>query len=259
MSATQLERAPLSELTRTPFIQILTYPKISTRVAESRIRQLKTLGVEELVFRGRTKIGRLGLLGLGTVGVVVQAEAEGRSYALKIRRTDANRPDMNDEFRLTSLANRVGVGAPVFRRTKDLMLMGLLDYIEIEEWLRALEGPGRRSKVREMIHQTLNQCRKLDIISLDHGQLSNLRKHVVIAKGRPWVIDFESASTARKPRNVTTAAQYLLVGGVVSPTIRRFLGIRDTGLLLRLLRAYKEDLSDICYAKILEWLGVPAG
>lgn len=259
MSATQSERAPISQLVRTPYIQILTYPRISLRTARARIRQLNALGVDELIFEGKTRVGRLGLLGLGTVGVVVQAKVEGRSYALKIRRTDANRPNMDNEFRLASLANRVGVGAEVVRHTRDMILMNLLQYVELDEWVRKLSGSGRRTRVREMVHLTLNQCRKLDIINLDHGQLSNLRKHVVIVNEKPWIIDFESASTQRKPRNVTTAAQYLLVGGKISPAVRRALGVRSTEKLLPLLRSYKESLSDIRYAKILEWLGVPAG
>ena len=166
---------------------------------------------------------------------------------------------MDNEFRLASLANRVGVGPEALRHTKDMILMRLLEYVELEDWIRGLSGPGTRAKVREMIHLTLNQCRKLDIVNLDHGQLSNLRKHAVVAQGRPWIIDFESASTQRKPRNVTTAAQYLMVGGKIAPLVRRTLGLRDTSGLLTLLRSYKEELTDIHYAKILEWLNVPAG
>ncbi|MDG6991379.1 MAG: serine/threonine protein kinase, partial [Nitrososphaerota archaeon] len=81
---------------------------------------------------------------------------------------------------------------------------------------------------------------------------SNLRKHAVVAEGVPWIIDFESAGTGRKPRNVTTAAQYLFVGGAIAPAMRRALGIRDTEKLKALLASYKEDLSDYAYAKVLE-------
>jgi putative serine/threonine protein kinase len=259
LSATQSERAPLSQLVRTPYIRILTYPRISLRTAKSRIKQLDALGVDELVFEGRTKIGRLGLLGLGTVGVVVRASVGGSTYALKIRRTDANRPSMDEEFRLTTLANRVGVGVQALNHSRDFMLMQLLDYTELYEWAWGLKGPGTRASVREMMHMVLNQCRKLDIINLDHGQLSNLRKHVVVASARPWMMDFESAGTDRKPRNVTTAAQYLFIGSRMSPLVRRILGLGETAGLLHLLRAYKQDLSDFSYAKILEWLSIPAG
>ena len=259
LSATPSEHAGLDQLTRTPYIQILTYPRISLRVAKSRIKQLQALGVEELVFEGSARVGRLGILGLGTVGIVVKARAGSELCALKIRRTDANRPDMSGEVKTTIFANRIGVGAPVYAYTKDLILMKLLEYQELPDWLAGLKGTGTRRAARDMVHSILNQCRKLDIVGVDHGQLSNLRKHVIVAEGRPWIIDFESAGTTRRPKNVTSAAQYLLVGGRVAPLVRRLLGVRDTKQLIGLLSEYKRNGSDYAYSKLLEALRlVPA-
>lgn len=250
----QSERASLEDLSRTPYVQVLTYPRISLRQAKARVRQLRSLGVEEVVFEGRSKVGRLGILGLGTVGIVVKALAGERLCALKIRRTDANRPDMGEEVRITRLANRLGVGPEIYGHSHDMILMKLLEGQEIADWLRGLRGKGARGQARGMVHSLLNQCRKLDIMGIDHGQLSNLRKHAVVAEGKPWIIDFESAGTARKPRNVTTAAQYLLVGGAVAPAVRRVLGVRETDTLTRLLGDYKRDLSDYGYSRVLELL-----
>ncbi len=251
---TQSERARLEDLTKTPYIQVITYPRISLREARLRIRQLKKLRVEELIFEGRTRIGRLGILGLGTVGIVVRARAGGVLYALKIRRTDANRPDMEEEVRVTTLANRVGVGPQIYAHTRDMILMKLLESQEIGDWVDTLRGRGSRDQARMMLHSLLNQCRTLDIMGIDHGQLSNLRKHAVMAEGAPWIIDFESAGTGRKPRNVTTAAQYLLIGGAISPKLRRVVGIRDAEAVRNLLAGYKRDLSDYSYSKLLERL-----
>ena len=199
-------------------------------------------------------MGRLGILGLGTVGVVVRARAGGGLYALKIRRTDANRPDMDEEVRIMQMANRVGIGPEVHGHTEDMILMTLLESQEISEWLKGLRGKGARAQARTMVHALLNQCRKLDIMGIDHGQLSNLRKHAVVAEGRPWIIDFESAGTARRPRNVTAAAQYLLVGGAVAPAMRRALGVRDTDGIKKLLGDYKQDLTDYSYSRMLAHL-----
>jgi predicted Ser/Thr protein kinase len=93
-------------------------------------------------------------------------------------------------------------------------------------------------------------------MGIDHGQLSNLRKHAVVAEGRPWLIDFESAGTSRRPRNVTSAAQFLFVGGRLSPLMRRTLGIRTTEPILRALTSYKREMSDYYYAKLLETLRI---
>ena len=247
----QSERADLELVAKVPYLQVLTYPRLSNDMAGERVTQLRDLGVEELVFEGRTRIGRLGVLGLGTVGVVVKALVGDRYCALKIRRADANRPDMEEEARVASLANRVGVGPEVYSHTRDMMLMQLLETQEILDWLRGVKGEGSRERVRTLIHSLLNQCRKLDIMGIDHGQLSNLRKHAVVAGGEPWIIDFESAGTARKPKNVTTSAQYLFVGGALAPALRGALGLRDTARLKALLGDYKRDPSDFAYSKLL--------
>ena len=93
MSQTQSERIRIDGFARTPYLNVLTYPRLDLKAAASRTRQLGKLGVEEVLFEGRTKIGRLGLVGIGTVSVVVRGVVEGRVHALKIRRMDANRAE----------------------------------------------------------------------------------------------------------------------------------------------------------------------
>jgi len=250
------ERASLEQLVLTPYIRVLTYPRISLRTAMSRTKQLERMGVTSLVFEGRAKVGRLGILGVGTVGIVVKAVQAGELYALKIRRTDANRKDMEREVSITRTVNRLGIGPEIYAHSKDFVLMRFLEYQELEEWLKGLKGPGTRQTVREAVHQILNQCRKLDLMGIEHGQLSNLRKHAVITDGKPWIIDFESAGMGRRVKNVTSAAQYLLIGGKVSPRVRRILGMRDKAATLRVLSEYSHGPSDYLYSKLLERLGI---
>ena len=252
------ETITVQQFDRMPYLTILTYPMPNLNQARSRIRQLVKLGFEVITFEGRTKIGRLGLVGIGTVGLVVKgATRDGDAvYAVKIRRTDANRESMREEFRLTRLANRVRVGAPVYGCTKDVMSMRYVKGIELDEYVKSTAGRGSARRVRDLAHVLLNQCRKLDLIGVDHGQLSNLRKHVIIDGETPYIIDFESASQKRAMKNVTTAAQYLFVGSRLSPRIRRILSIKSSAPILEALRRYKVDMSDENYVRFLATFGV---
>ena len=256
MSAIPSEQIQIRDFDRTPYLEVLTYPKPDLQVAEARIKQLEKLGVTKIMFEGRTKIGRLGLVGIGTVSVVVKATVNEKEQALKIRRRDANRKDMFDEFGYTRTANRVGVGAYALAATTDFMVMQLVKGEEIDDYLKTIKGRGTRGRLREIIHKLLNQCRKLDLMGLDHGQLSDLRKHVIMSGDLPYVIDFESSSTVRSPKNVTTTAQSLLIGGRSSPLVRRLLGIGSDDDILGALRDYKKDMSDENYASILKVLGI---
>jgi len=247
----------VQQFDRMPYLTILTYPRPNLNQAKSRIKQLVELGIEQVTFEGRTKIGRLGLVGIGTVGLVVKGSGGGGEVcALKIRRADANRESMTEEFRLTQLANRVRVGAPAYGCTKDIMSMRYIKGIELEDYVKAATGKGSARRVRELAHVLLNQCRKLDLIGLDHGQLSNLRKHVIIDGETPYIIDFESASRNRGMKNVTTAAQFLFVGSRISPRIKRILSIKSSDKILEALRRYKGEMSDENYVRLLATFGV---
>ncbi len=250
------ETITVDQFDRMPYLAILTYPRPNLRQARSKIKQLVKLGVETVTFEGHPKIGRLSLVGIGTVGLVVKGRRGGQVFALKIRRADANRESMMEEFRLTRLANKVRVGAQVSGCTKDIISMQFIDGVELEDYVKAASGRGRAMRVREMAHSVLNQCRKLDLIGLDHGELSNLRKHLLIEGETPYIIDFESASQKRAPRNVTTAAQYLFVGSRLSPRIKRILSIRNQTPILEALRSYKRDMSDENYVRFLATFGV---
>jgi len=254
---TPSEQISVDDFVGMPYLNVLTYPKPNLRVAKARLTQLKRLGVSRVIFEGKTRIGSLCVLGIGTVGLVVRVQAEGLSCALKIRRIDANRESMDSEHRLTQMANKVGVGPRAVSATRDFLLMEWVRGAEVDDWLTAVKGAGSRARVREMIHSILNQCRKMDIVNLDHGQLSNLRKHVVIADDRPVIIDFESASLRRRSKNVTTAAQYLLIGGRVSRKVRRMLGMKNVDSVLKALFRYKRELSDESYAALLHTFGIP--
>jgi len=240
-----------------PYLAVLTYPRPNLRMARSRVKQLIELGVREVTFEGRTKIGRLGLVGIGTVGLVVKGRGRGADVlALKIRRADANRESMFEEYKLTRMANRVRVGAEAFGCTKDLMSMRYVKGVGVDEYVRSASGRGSARRVRELAHGILNQCRKLDLIGLDHGELSNLRKHVIVEGDVPCVIDFESAGRARAVRNVTTAAQYLFVGSSLAPRLRRTLSIDSPDAIVAALRRYKQERSDESYVRLLAEFGV---
>jgi putative serine/threonine protein kinase len=256
-SQTTPETIPVRQFDRMPYLAVLTYPRPNLKQAKSRIKQLVELGVERITFDGRTKIGRLGLVGIGTVGLVVKGTGKGDEvYALKIRRADANRESMAEEFRLTQVANKVRVGAPAYGCTKDVMSMRYIRGAELEDYVKATTGRGSARRVREVAHALLNQCRKLDLIGLDHGQLSNLRKHVIIDGDTPYIIDFESASQNRTTKNVTTAAQYLFIGSRASSRIKRALSIKSSGPIVEALRRYKAEMSDENYVRLLATFGV---
>ena len=72
---------PLEDLAKNPYKDLLAYPNPSDESVESRIRQLKSLGIEGLEFEGPLRMGKLSVLGKGVVGLVFRGIADNRRVA----------------------------------------------------------------------------------------------------------------------------------------------------------------------------------
>jgi putative serine/threonine protein kinase len=70
-------------------------------------------------------------------------------------------------------------------------------------------------------------------------------------KNQISIIDFESSSTKRKPSNVTSVIQALLLSGSVSKIISRYVQIKNYDHLLNQLRKYKKVKTRLHFENIL--------
>lgn len=245
----------VEELQSRPYVEVLCYPSGSPAEAAARIQELRALGIATARFEGPTKIGSLSVLGKGCVSVVLIGEKNGRQCAVKIRRLDANRPTLFAEAELQRQANRLGVGPRLDEVSANFLLMEHVQGPRIYDWLRLQEGRGSTARIRTTLRSLLAQCFALDRTALDHGELSNLAKHVLVPS-HPVIIDFESASVARRPRNVTATAQALFLGGPWARRLRRRLRAQPPERIVAALRAYKRQPNEATHRAVLEVLGL---
>ncbi|MFC1755164.1 serine/threonine protein kinase [Thermoproteota archaeon] len=229
---------PIKDLSLTPYVDALCYPSSDKKIAEKRIEELTTLGVSNVIFGGKTQLGRLGILGKGCVSVVIKAEVSGKKYALKIRRLDANRSSMLNEADLLRSANNVGIGPSLHSFSNNFILMDIVDGEGLNEWIRQLKGPGSTSSLKNVIVDVLTQTFTLDQAGLDHGELSNLEKHVYFGD-KVDIIDFETASRNRRVSNLTSAVQNIFIGGPRSKKVRKILRLTDINTIIDSARKYK--------------------
>jgi putative serine/threonine protein kinase len=215
------------------------------------LKELEIIGVSSILQAGITKIGRFSILGKGGVGLVVKVERNDReTFALKIRRIDANRSSMDREGKLHRIANTAGVGPSIYANTKNFILMEFIDGYNIIGWLN--QQSVEADQVRKVVINTLEQCYNLDRAHLDHGELNCLARHVLISESvDPHIIDFETASIDRKTSNVTAAAHSLLLNGRVSRNVGKIIGFVQRESMLQLLRIYKWDQTRQSFEKII--------
>ena len=239
----------IERLLEEPYSLILCYPKPDPRELEARIEELKRMGVEGLVFEGRAKLFGLGLLGKGNTGLVVKAIYRGREAALKIKRIDSRREGARREGEMLSLANSLGIGPKLISYSENFVLMELIKGERIGDWLPRC-GKG---ELKAVLRELLDQCFRLDEAGIDHGELSDPRRHVLVSGSKPYILDFERASLARRPSNLTSLVQYFSIGGPYSSRVRRMLGF-DLDGLIDALRLYKSRRGAETFARVLEAL-----
>ncbi|MEM4312204.1 MAG: RIO1 family regulatory kinase/ATPase [Nitrososphaerales archaeon] len=235
------------------YSRVLCYPNPSENELKKRIEELKNLGIEALIFEGKTKIDELHILGKGCVSLTVKVSFGNKDCVLKIRRVDANRENLLSEAKYLRMANSVQVGPKLFLSSKNFLIMEYINGVSIVEWCKANNSKYRLKKICK---ELLNQTFRLDKMGLDHGELSNLAKHVLIAQDNPYIIDFESASNERRVKNVTSLAQYIFVGSSISKKVRRTLNIDEEKMseLFKALKAYKQKVSEENFFELMRAL-----
>jgi putative serine/threonine protein kinase len=242
--------ATIEKLSEEPYASIICYPKTSKTELKKRLKELQKLGMESLEFSGEKQALNTPILGKGCVGIVTIAYRNGKKAALKIRRVDADRSRMQQEAKMLKKANSVHVGPRLLGVSKNFLLMQFINGDLLPKWVEKRRG---KTQIRKVLHEVLEQCWRLDIVGLDHGELSHAPKHIIIdKKSKPFIVDFETASLNRKLSNVTSICQFLFISGVVAEKVAEKLGGKNKKAIIRVLRRYKSDRTRENFETVLE-------
>ena len=242
------------KLSKEPYASIMCYPRPSRVELKKRLRELQKLGIEALEFSGAKEAFNVSVLGKGCVGIVTIAYRNGEKVALKIRRVDADRSRMQREAKMLKKANSVDVGPRLLGVSKNFLLMQFIDGGLFPEWLDKRKGKALMQKV---LREVLEQCWRLDVAGLDHGELSHAPKHVIIDKGDvPFIVDFETASLTRRSSNITSICHFLFISGLVATKVAEKLGVKDRNAIVESLRRYKSHRVRENFENVLQICGL---
>jgi putative serine/threonine protein kinase len=224
---------------------------------ENRLNELQKLMITALEFSGTVQVDGVQVLGKGHVGIVVRAYRNDELVAIKIRRTDADRLTMQREAEMLRKANAISVGPRLLETTENFLLMEYIEGTLLPEWVTRVRGASERSRLHYVLRSVLAQAWRLDQAGLDHGELSNAPRHIIVGKNdKPCLLDFETASTLRRVANVTSLCQYLLLRSSIADLVEKKLGLIDKDGVVDALREYKFGRSRENFQKILAASGV---
>jgi putative serine/threonine protein kinase len=244
----------IKKFTKEPYSKILGYPNATKRQIKSRINELEKLKIKSICLTGPTTIGNLKILGKGYVGVVVLVKRGNKEVALKIRRTDSQRENMKNESILLKLVNSVNVGPKIIDVSKNFLVMEYIEGEKFSDWIGMLKGSGSVKQLKSTIKNVLEDCYRLDQIGFDHGELSNISKHVIVGKTKVTIIDFESSSTKRRPSNVTSITQAFFIGSGIAKQAQKIYKNSSKEKIIDALKSYKQEKTRENFEKLLKVL-----
>lgn len=246
------ETVSLKELRKGKYGQVLCYPRCKQEELDRRLKELKKLGVKALEFAGKKRIHEISVLGKGCVGIVIIAHINLGRAALKVRRVDADRREMFHEAEMLRKANSVKVGPKLLDVSQNFLLMEFIEGIHFPQWLESIKGGDGRPRIRRVLGEVMEQCYRLDEAGLNHGELSNSPKHIIVnIDDFPCLVDFETASIKRKASNVTSICQYFFFRSQVVEKVKPKNEI-DEDELIKTLRTYKLQQTRSNFEEILE-------
>ena len=237
-----------------PYSGIIGYPNATNRQVKSRIKELGELNIRSISLTGPTLLGKLAVLGKGYVGVVVLAKRGTKRVALKIRRTDSQRKEMKSEASLLTKVNSVNVGPKFIAVSKNFLVMEYVEGEKISDWVNSLKGAGTVKRLKSTIRNILEDCYRLDQIGFDHGEISNISKHVMVREEKSTMIDFESSSTKRRPSNVTSVTQAIFIGSGIAKKVQKIYKNPSKEKIIDSLKQYKHEKSKENFEKLLRIL-----
>ena len=244
----------IKKFTEEPYSKILGYPNATNRQIKSRINELEKLKIKSICLTGPTTIGNLEILGKGYVGLVVLVKRGNKEVALKIRRTDSQRENMKNESILLKLVNSVSVGPKMIDVSKNFLVMEYIEGKKFSDWIEMLKGSGSAKQLKSTIRNVLEDCYRLDQIGFDHGELSNISKHVIVGKNKVALIDFESSSTKRRPSNVTSITQAFFIGSGIAKHAQKIYKNSSKEKIIYALKSYKQEKTRDNFEKLLKIL-----
>ena len=243
----------LSELERNSNLLLeLSYPSRDLEYALMILRELERCGIDGVYIKVERN-GELFKLGKGYRGIVFKGRMRGEDVALKVLRTDSTLRDLIEEAENTELANSVGVGAKLKASSKHVIVLEYVDGEDLDTWLKRLNICEVQS-LKKVLTSCFRQARALDKIRLDHGELSDARRHIILRRDlSPVIIDFGKASRRRRPSNVTSLFSYVTFGRY-SGKILQMLGLSKPPIDFS--RMYKLRMDELSFNELLNSLNL---
>lgn len=243
----------MSEKYLTCIFKILSYPKNDFNVAKNRYEILRSIGVEEILLDNGILINGCKILGKGTNALAVKAKFRGQLCVIKILRLDATRASLLHEVNFLEELSKLGISPEVYHYNNWFIIEEYVDGIPFLSFLYNINIPKDIIIFKLVVNDILKKAYILDTLGIDHGELGGKGKHIIVEiNNNVKIIDFESASKSRKPKNFSSIIQFIFRNTETGNKYLNYIGKSFTKLI-PLIKEYKSGRFEL-YDKIISFL-----
>ncbi len=190
----------------------------------------------------------------GNRGVLYKGSYNGKTVVVKAKRKEsAAVATIQNEINWLGKLNKDGIGPKLlfFSKEKDWFAYEFVEGTFITDFISSCKEEG---KIRDVIKQLLQQCRKLDESKVNKEEMSRPQKHALIGKGgKLTLLDFERCRKTLRPKNVTQLCQFLSHGHA-NKLLRQKGMMIDRERLLAAAQKYKNSQTEENFKRILSLL-----
>ncbi|MDG7035599.1 MAG: hypothetical protein JRN32_00670 [Nitrososphaerota archaeon] len=212
-------------------LKYLSFPLFNSERALSILGRLSSVGMVDIELKR--------IVGKGHKSVVLSGSLSGgKRVAIKVLRTDTMEDRLIREAKFLKMANSISIGPRLIATDKYFIVMEMIEGERFTGWLKRETKP---EIIKEVVGSALRQTWKLDSIGLDHGELSNPDDHLIVGEASVTILDFESGSVMRRPKNFTSLFQYLFVRSPRAAELGWFFGISSQEEAISIAKDYRRS------------------
>jgi len=197
----------------------------------------------------------------GKRGLISFSEDKNKKYCIKEKnlKSDAtNRIFL--EYENNKKLNEINVGPQIYYydEENDFLIRDFVEGENIFEYIKKNKSEKNiNEKIKIIILNILDQCRRMDKIKMNKLEMTNPHKDIIIEEKlennkqiiNPVIIDFERCRFAARPKNVTQFCQFITKGNM-KEELTQLKIFFDKDKIMALAEIYKNDESDEKFNKL---------
>ncbi|MBI3035043.1 methyltransferase [Candidatus Woesearchaeota archaeon] len=153
---------------------------------------------------------------------------------------------IENEAKWLERLNKHSIGPKLIFTDEDYCAYGYIEGGFISDFIKK----SNKNSIKKVIKSVFNQMLVLDKLKIDKEEMHHPVKHVIVAKNKPYLIDFERCHHTQKPKNVTQFCHFITSKRLTAILKNKNMGI-DREKIINLAKVYKSNPNKQNFKKII--------